>query len=201
MKYRPVLNKVISRCYPAATTWLHTNIMIVNALLLVFSCFSAHATAGYQAQIAYMQGEGDVQGIKLALQRSSPFYSELLQKYGIGGELHFEVSANFWRYQPHNQTDQNLVIALSPVWTKQIGLLADKPLNIELGIGVSILDDTRFAGKDVSTHYQFEDRIGLQWQMTSTQSLYFRYMHYSNAGLKKPNPGLDFISIGYSQSF
>ncbi|MGB0924833.1 MAG: acyloxyacyl hydrolase, partial [Pseudoalteromonas shioyasakiensis] len=27
------------------------------------------------------------------------------------------------------------------------------------------------------------------------------YLHYSNAGFKSPNPGLDFISLSYARRF
>lgn len=181
--------------------WFRLNVFILQALILGLASFSIQASTDHQLHVAYLQGEGDVQGLKLALQRRSPFWQKQLQQYGIGGALHFEISANVWRYQPNNQTDQNLVLALSPVWSKQIGSMLQRPLDVEFGIGVSLLDDTQFAGKNVSTHYQFEDRLGLQWHVSPEQSLYLRYMHYSNGGLKKPNPGLDFIALGYSLQF
>ncbi|MBY0418957.1 MAG: acyloxyacyl hydrolase [Pararheinheimera sp.] len=63
------------------------------------------------------------------------------------------------------------------------------------------LNKQRFAGKDLGSHYQFEDRIGLIWQLQSKAQLALRYMHYSNAGLQKPNPGLDFIALSYAYRF
>lgn len=185
----------------AGVQWLRINRSIIQAVIFGLASFGLQAAPQYQAHVAYLQGEGDVQGIKLALQRSTEFGQPTLQQLGIGGQLQFEFSANFWRYQPNNQTDQNLVLALSPVWTKHIGALLQRPLDIEFGIGVSLLDDTQFAGKNVSTHYQFEDRLGLQWHLSTAHSVYLRYMHYSNGGVKKPNPGLDFIAVGYSQRF
>jgi hypothetical protein len=73
----------------------------------------------------------------------------------------------------------------------------------EVGIGLSLLDDTEFAGKDVSTHYQFEDRLGVGYRFGEAReySIALRYFHYSNAGFKKPNPGLDFISFSFSKAY
>jgi lipid A 3-O-deacylase len=155
----------------------------------------------HQLHLAYLQGEGDVQGLKVAVQKESPFFTQYLHDYGLLGTVSFEMSANFWRYGPENDTDQNLVLAVSPVLTFPLGKVFEKELLAEFGIGVSLLDDTRFAGKNVSTHYQFEDRLGLIYRLNNQDSLSLRYLHYSNAGFKKPNPGLDFIALGYSRAF
>jgi len=155
----------------------------------------------HQLHVAYVQGEGDVQGLKVAVQRESALFTRYLQDYGIAGTLSFEMSANFWRFGPENDTDQNLVLAVSPVLTYSLGKVFDNELLAEFGIGVSLLDDTTFAGKNVSTHYQFEDRLGLIYRLSQEDSISLRYLHYSNAGFKKPNPGLDFIALGYSRAF
>ena len=155
----------------------------------------------HQLHVAYVQGEGDVQGLKVAVQRESAFFTQILQDYGIAGAVSFEMSANFWRFGPENDTDQNVVLAVSPVLTFSLGNVFEKELLAEFGIGVSLLDDTTFAGKNVSTHYQFEDRLGLIYRLSSEDSISLRYLHYSNAGFKKPNPGLDFIALGYSRAF
>lgn len=157
--------------------------------------------ARHHLHLAYVQGEGDVQGIKLAVQRESDLFTEHLQDYGIAGAVSFEMSANFWRFGPKNETDQNVVLAFSPVFTFSVGRFFDKEVLAEFGIGFSLLDDTTFAGKNVSTHYQFEDRLGLIYRVSNKDSVTLRYLHYSNAGFKKPNPGLDFISLGYSRVF
>ena len=157
--------------------------------------------ARHHLHLAYVQGEGDVQGIKLAIQRESDLFTQYLQDYGIAGAVSFEMSANFWRFGPQNEMDQNVVLAFSPVFTFSVGRLFDKEVLAEFGIGLSLLDDTTFAGKNVSTHYQFEDRLGLIYRVSNEDSITLRYLHYSNAGFKKPNPGLDFISLGYSRAF
>jgi hypothetical protein len=155
----------------------------------------------HQLHVAYVQGEGDVQGLKVAVQRESAFFTQHLQDYGFAGTVSFEMSANFWRFGPENDTDQNVVLTVSPVLTFSLGKVFENELLAEFGIGVSLLDDTTFAGKNVSTHYQFEDRLGLIYRLSHEDSISLRYLHYSNAGFKKPNPGLDFIALGYSRAF
>ena len=95
------------------------------------------------------------------------------------------------------------MLSFSPVVQYSVATLTYVTLYVEAGIGVSLLDDTRFAGKDVSTHFQFEDRFGLvvRFGQRKKHQLALRYFHYSNAGIKKPNPGLDFIALSYMYYF
>ena len=88
--------------------------------------------------------------------------------------------------------------------SKQFATIANKyPLRWEFGIGVSLVEDTRFAGKDIGSHYQFEDRLGLvtDFGENMNQSIALRYMHYSNGGLNTHNPGVDFLNVSYAVYF
>lgn len=153
----------------------------------------------YSISADYIRGEGRADGIKLAIQ----YHSDYLRSWSEHLHLYFESSVNFWQYGAGNQTDTNLVLSLSPVIQYPVTEVASYPLYIEFGIGVALLSDTRFAGKDVGSHYQFEDRLGLvtRFGIDHKNQLALRYFHYSNAGLKKPNPGLDFISLSYLRRF
>ena len=181
---------------------LRINRAIFKALVLTLFCTGlfnmAQAESRDQAiAVDYLQGEGDVQGLKLAYQHHVDWLSGLDPRL----TMLFEASANFWRYGPTNSSDSNAVLAVSPVLRYPLGQALDLQWDLEFGIGASLLDDTRFAGKDVSTHYQFEDRLGLVTWVSPTESLTLRYLHYSNAGFKRPNPGLDFISLSYGWYF
>ena len=178
--------------------WFFPLILISACWLLALSPFSSKAEQ-WSYSVDYIQGEGDVQGIKMAAQ----FHSDWLRDYSEHLHLYFESSVNFWEYGEQNSHDTNFVLALSPVIWYPLGTVANKPLYVEFGIGVSFLSDTNFAGKDVSTHYQFEDRLGLVYPLDDEHSHHvaLRYFHYSNAGFKKPNPGLDFFSLSYLHYF
>lgn len=178
------------------------NRAILHALMLTlfFSGLLNMAQAQPHDQgfaIDYLQGESDVQGLKLAYQHHVDWLSSTHPNLG----LLFEASANFWRYGPANSSDSNAVLAISPILRYPLGHAMSLSWDLEFGIGVSVLDDTRFAGKDVSTHYQFEDRLGLVAWLTPHETLSVRYLHYSNAGFKRPNPGLDFASVSYAWYF
>ena len=168
---------------------------LLITLLLISALIPAYANHGYA--IDFIRGEGSVNGVKLAYQYNIDQPLDILWPL----TLTMETSANFWEYGEENKYDSNVVIALSPIVRLPIGTAFNKPIELELGIGVSLLDDTQFAGKDVSTHYQFEDRIGFSttFGQSNEYRVSLRYLHYSNAGFKKPIPGLDFLSLSFSQ--
>lgn len=169
---------------------------LLIAISIMF--FSTQTLANQQSiSVDYIHGEGDVSGIKLAYQYRVDWLESWSKELG----LYFESSVNFWEYGAENKHDTNFVLAMSPVIEYPITEFNNKPVYFEFGIGFSLLDDTQFAGKDVGSHYQFEDRIGIKTYFgdNNEHSIGLRYLHYSNAGLQDPNPGLDFISLSYTR--
>jgi hypothetical protein len=185
-------------CYQTAKTNL------LNATVVLFlSIGSFAANASEQAfAIDYLQGEGDLSGIRLAYR---PHHSQITYIEWLGDvDIYWELSVNLWEFGADNQHDSNYALALSPVLSSQFASIANKyPLKWEFGIGVSLVSDTRFAGKDIGSHYQFEDRLGLVLEFGESlkQSIAIRYMHYSNGGLNDKNPGMDFLNVSFAMRF
>ena len=65
---------------------------------------------------------------------------------------------------------------------------------IEAGIGASYFNKKHINSRDLSTNFLFENRIGVGARYKNLE-FSFRFMHYSNGGIKKPNDGID-IWIG-----
>lgn len=170
-------------------------IVILAAVLISFNL----KAAGMGLSVDYIQGEGNVQGVKLAAQ----YHTDWLHSVSEHLHLYFETSAHFWEYGSDNRYDSNFVLSLSPVIQYPLFSVYGQQIYGELGIGVALLDDTTFAGKNVSTHYQFEDRVGLMTRFgrRDQHSVTLRYFHYSNGGFKTPNPGLDFVALSYAYQF
>ncbi len=152
--------------------------------------------------VDFLIGSDDISGVRLAYRphqhqwHNVPYFDTL--------DVYWEMSVNFWEYGSENSHEVNYAIALSPVVGKTFHHIKGiYPLKWEFGIGVSLLEDTQFAGKDVGSHYQFEDRIGLTLAFGDNlaQSVSVRYMHYSNGGLNSKNPGLDFLNFAYAYNF
>jgi hypothetical protein len=152
--------------------------------------------------VDYLYGEDDISGVRLAYR---PYYTQVTSIDWLGDlDVYWEGRVNFWEYGPHNKHDTNYAVALSPVFSNQFDTLYGKyPLKWEFGIGVSLVNDTHFAGKDIGSHYQFEDRLGLVLEFGEQldSSLAVRYMHYSNGGLNDHNPGVDFLNVSYARAF
>ncbi|MFC3093959.1 acyloxyacyl hydrolase [Alteromonas sediminis] len=170
--------------------------LIKILLILSMQIVQLHAR---ELSIDYLRGEGDVEGIKLAY-RHNAFQ---LDKASPNLAVYVESSVNFWKYGSPEHYDSNFVVSLSPILQYTLCRCTHGEIYAEAGIGISLLDDTQFAGKNVSTHYQFEDRLGIGYRFGEqlSHSLALRYFHYSNAGFKRPNPGLDFISFSYSKAY
>jgi len=74
----------------------------------------------------------------------------------------------------------------------------------ELGIGANLLlpiyrsEDKRF-----STKFNFGDHLAAGWRFgdRGEHDVALRIQHFSNAGIKDPNPGEDFLQLRYSRRF
>lgn len=67
-----------------------------------------------------------------------------------------------------------------------------------------LLSRTRISDSKVfSTAFQFGDRIaaGYRFGDALDSELAVRFQHYSNAGIKEPNPGINFYMLQYSARF
>ena len=174
-------------------------ILLILPLILLITP-AAHANSQAVA-IDYLQGSDDIKGVRLAYR---PFTHHLVSDWFGEISLYWEASVNVWEYGAQNTHSSNVAFALSPVLMKRIGTVADSyPVYLEAGIGASLVNDREFAGKDIGSHYQFEDRLGLVMSLDEDDSaqVSVRYMHYSNAGLNDDNPGLDFLSLSYIHHF
>lgn len=75
---------------------------------------------------------------------------------------------------------------------------------MEGGIGVSVMDDLyRNHGKAFSTRFNFVDVFGVGRSLggDGRRELSVRIAHISNANLKRPNPGENFLQVRYVVKF
>jgi hypothetical protein len=100
----------------------------------------------------------------------------------------------------------------SSAWVTQVGItpvLRWQPFRssrwfTEAGIGVNLLDPIyRSSDKRFSTAFNFGDHVGIgvQFGEARAQELTLRLQHFSNAGIKDPNPGENFVQLRYSSRF
>ena len=73
---------------------------------------------------------------------------------------------------------------------------------IEAGIGANVFSGTYIGSKRISTAYQFGDSLGLYHRIAGTPwGVGVRFTHYSNADIKRPNPGQNYMQVRLSYEF
>ncbi|WP_241972327.1 acyloxyacyl hydrolase [Aliidiomarina soli] len=152
-----------------------------------------------EASIEILKGSGSIQGLRVAYK---PWLAHLADIAFVGrASIYLEASLNLWRHDKPTLYDNNIALAFSPVIRKEFTTLIDYPVSWELGIGISVLSERQFGGKDLGSYFQFEDRLGLVLHLDDSKHLALRYIHYSNGGFSNNNPGMDFLNLAYSWQF
>ena len=75
---------------------------------------------------------------------------------------------------------------------------------LEAAIGIHILSDLDIGtGSELSTRFQFGDHIGagLRFGAQREHDLSLRLQHLSNAGIRNPNPGVNFLQLRFQHHF
>ncbi len=71
----------------------------------------------------------------------------------------------------------------------------------EGGIGPTLFSHTHFADENISTALQFGTLLGVGYQFTPAVRVGLGVSHFSNAGIKKPNPGFTMLQLSYSYRY
>ena len=124
-----------------------------------------------------------------------------------GGELtgYWEVSLSGWSYPSTDGRQQSWLGQIGAVPTFRYGpLFGATGWFAELGVGATAT--TRLyqtQQKRFSTRFNFADHIavGRRFGMAQKHELVLRLRHFSNAGIKHPNPGENFAELRYVSRF
>lgn len=108
-----------------------------------------------------------------------------------------ELGAAYWRADGSREPSSVWQLSATPFlrWT-----WSDR-YYVEAGVGATVFSHASFADKNLSTAFQFGDHIGVGMFVTPASRLSLRFSHYSNAGIKRPNPGLNVLQLNYSLQY
>jgi len=165
-------------------------------LLILFSTTESYALEGISVGIGKSKDSINIYRLGFQKQFGGRWFES---KMGYFSGYH-EVSLNYWK----NKGESIKGVAYSPVFIYGFaGLGANIFPYLGAGIGISYLSEKTIKGRDLSSHFQFEDRIGIGAKIgkQKTHDLNLRYMHYSNASIKQPNDGIDIFIFSYAYSF
>ena len=91
-------------------------------------------------------------------------------------------------------------LSFAPVFIYEFGTSHIKPF-IELGVGLAVFSGGDAGDRALGSAFNFEDRLGAGLKIGETQKVGVRAIHYSNAGIKEPNDGIESFSLFYSHDF
>ncbi len=109
-----------------------------------------------------------------------------------------EGSLHRWSSTLKNpKNDSGYIIGLTPVFHYQPKNHRYTPF-IEMGGGPHLLSDITIGNEYKTTQFQFGAIFGIGVKNENFE-IGYRYLHISNAGIERPNPGTDFqdIHVGY----
>ena len=104
-----------------------------------------------------------------------------------------------YTYWDGDETASNHSLSFAPVFVYEFTGENVRPY-IEAGIGVALFESTEHESHDLSTSFQFEDRLGFGLRFAG-QEVGLRAIHYSNVGSKNPNDGAETYTLHYRTSF
>lgn len=191
---------------------IHSNLSSIprtwaRALLLTGAMLAAHASVhaqtvpqGLDWQLAYgvsNKAGAKKLGLVAGWQRGAPLWQG--EQWRLA--LRHELELSFWRVPEA----QNIIEAgYSPFLRLERPMGGSNQFFLEASIGVRLLSHTRIApNHTLSSAFQFSDQVGagFQWGPQGRSTVGLRFQHLSNAGIKKPNPGINFTQIYYRHQF
>jgi len=112
----------------------------------------------------------------------------------LGG--YWDAGYTYWE---GDDTASNHSLSFSPVFVYEFTGKTFRPY-VAIGIGIAAFSSTEVEGNDLGSSFQFEDRVGFGVRFAD-QELGVRVIHYSNAGLKQPNGGVETYTLHYRLRF
>ena len=120
----------------------------------------------------------------------------------IGG--YWDLSLAQWHgntYTGNADEHQNLIsVGITPVFRFQND--SKTGFYSEAAIGLHLLSDSYNNNRrSLSGNLQFGDHIGIGYVFKNNLDISFKFQHFSNGGIKKPNDGVNFAILRVSQTF
>jgi lipid A 3-O-deacylase len=117
------------------------------------------------------------------------------REWHVGG--YWDLAIGHWRKRNvlPGQNDDITEVSATPVLRVQRNDL--RGVYGEAGIGAHLLSRSHIGDKRLSTNFQFGSHAGLGYRFgTKAQfDVGYRFQHLSNAGIRRPNPGINFHQV------
>lgn len=180
---------------------MHNKNKISIALILGLLSFNAAAVDAMTIEL----GAGDESTSRVGIAAKWDWESRWFTAgdWHLGG--YWEANISHWDGDDGKTGNDTITeIGITPVFRwQQNEPSADFAPYAEIGIGAHLLSRTQIGDKRLSTSFQFGDHLGFGTRLGDKGQfdLGYRFQHYSNAGIKKPNPGINFHLLRLSYSY
>lgn len=170
-------------------------IILVLALMLPRLCMSAPYYGGTFSYDAHSKDPSNLHGYQLMLNYDPQrFKWRQFNVYFDGGFSNFWVNSG-----PHSTVN---IYSIAPVIRYTFKRRGPVLPYLELSIGVSYMNHTRIADRNLGIHFAFQDRMGIGALLGKSEklSLGVHAVHYSNAHLSNHNSGITvplMLDVGY----
>lgn len=111
---------------------------------------------------------------------------------------YWDTAYTYWEGGDEGSAAHSL--SFSPILVYQFHGERLRPF-VEFGIGVSLFSSTDVGDQEMGSAFHFEDRLGVGLALPDGSRLGLRATHYSNAGIKNPNDGIESYALFYSHPF
>jgi lipid A 3-O-deacylase len=161
--------------------------------LMLFGIGIGNAGAG---DLSVLWGGGERQyRNRMLTYGSKPFWAD--QYFGYKVDVRIETSLGLVTSSSSLQHDNLVHIGITPV----AQLWLSPATALELGIGANVFSGTHLGEKPLSTAFQFGDSLGVFHRFSNSPwTAGLRFTHYSNADIKRPNPGQNYLQLRVSYS-
>ena len=122
------------------------------------------------------------------------WYQSWLQSYVGRLTGYWDGAYTYW---DGDKGSSNNSLSFSPVLVYEFSGETVKPY-VELGVGVAVFSNTKYEEKNFGSAFNFEDRIGFGLRFNGGHEIGIRATHYSNAGIKQPNDGIESYALHYT---
>ncbi len=179
---------------------------MASAAIVAAGCVASTAACAQTSDNAWFlqAGEGDRAVRSIAIGAFHTFVPNDVSD-PTGWSVYGEAVLGEWFVHHHDdgQRTQFTQLTAAPVLRYTFGgKLRD--FFVEAGVGLTIVTP-RFEdhGRQFSTTFQFDDHasVGVRFGLRDANELSVRIEHFSNGGIRNPNPGQNFAQLRYARHF
>ena len=183
----------------------HPSFWLAAACALASSSALAQTASQRFERSLYVQvGTGDSSSRALVLGMTHPWSATAWRLAGGTVRGHWDGWVGAWRNQDgRGDSFYAAVLGAGPSlrWRGQQGA---SPWFAELGTSVMVSSKHLYnSGRRMGTRWNFASHLGVGMHLGHRQAheISLRLQHASNAGIKKPNPGLNMVQLRYARAF